>query len=104
MHPFLSHHDYLSASPAHALPRHEQPRKAGTLRRWLGRAFRRWQRQRMIAAFAAMDDRLLRDIGISRSDIPRVVDSLDDRELRMVPVARAPKAAGTMDDLYRRAA
>ena len=34
-----------------------------------------------------MDDRLLRDIGIDRSDIPRVVDGLTDRELSMRPVS-----------------
>ncbi|WP_349367320.1 MAG: hypothetical protein ABL311_11550 [Nitratireductor rhodophyticola] len=34
-----------------------------------------------------MDDNLLDDIGISRNDIPRVVNGFDDRELRMRPVS-----------------
>ncbi|EAQ04665.1 hypothetical protein OB2597_05265 [Pseudooceanicola batsensis HTCC2597] len=34
-----------------------------------------------------MDDRLLRDIGIERSDIPRVVDVFTDREWAVRPVS-----------------
>ncbi|MBN8189996.1 DUF1127 domain-containing protein [Salipiger thiooxidans] len=41
----------------------------------------------MIETLRGMDDRLLRDIGIDRSDIPRVVDDLTDRELSMRPVS-----------------
>ena len=59
----------------------------------------------MIAALEAMDDRLLRDIGIYRNDIPRVVDGLDDRELRMRPLAApAAKPVEIYDDIYRKAA
>ena len=41
----------------------------------------------MIKNLRGMDDRLLRDIGIDRSDIPRVVNALTDRELSMRPVS-----------------
>ncbi|MBR9848465.1 MAG: iron-containing alcohol dehydrogenase [Rhodobacteraceae bacterium] len=41
----------------------------------------------MIETLRGMDDRLLRDIGIDRSDIPRVVDGLTERERRMRPVS-----------------
>ena len=34
-----------------------------------------------------VSDRLLSDIGVDRSDIPRVVDGLTDRELSMRPVS-----------------
>ncbi|MBW3098340.1 DUF1127 domain-containing protein [Pseudohoeflea coraliihabitans] len=49
--------------------------------------FRRWQRRRMITALQELDDHLLRDIGIERHDIPRLVASFSDRELGMRPVA-----------------
>lgn len=45
----------------------------------------------MIAALEAMDDQLLRDIGIYRNDIPRVVDGLNDREFSMRPLAAPPQ-------------
>ena len=62
-------------------------RKPGAFRRWLRTVFHRWQRRKMIETLRDMDDRLLRDIGIDRSDIPRVVDGLTDRELSMRPVS-----------------
>ena len=34
----------------------------------------RWQLGRAVAALERLDDRLLEDIGIARSDIPRMVD------------------------------
>ncbi len=59
----------------------------------------------MIAALEAMDDLLLRDIGIYRNDIPRIVDGLDDRELRMRPLAAsAAKPVEIYNDIYRKAA
>ncbi|WP_370363027.1 DUF1127 domain-containing protein [Limimaricola litoreus] len=41
------------------------------------------QRRRMIFDLQAMDDKMLDDIGIHRADIPRLVGSLGDRDLRM---------------------
>ena len=41
----------------------------------------------MIAILQAMDDHLLRDIGIERCDILRVVNGFTDRDLGTGPVA-----------------
>ena len=40
------------------------------------RAIQRWQRNRAINELSLLDDRQLDDIGISRNDIPRVVEGL----------------------------
>ena len=41
------------------------------------KSFRRWRARAVAAAaLSRMDDRILADIGISRSDIPRVVGGL----------------------------
>lgn len=76
----------------------------GLFQRSLAGIARNWRRRKMTAALAAMDDRLLRDIGIYREDIRRVVDGFDDRELRMIPVA--PSASGMGHDArqYQQAA
>lgn len=63
---------------------------------------RQWKRGRMIKELEAMDDRLLRDIGIERGDIERVVDGFDERELRMVPLAPTPTEVETVDDADRK--
>jgi len=65
----------------------QRNRKPGAFRRWLRTTFLQWQRRKMIETLRGMDDRLLRDIGIGRSDIPRVVNGLTDRELSMRPVS-----------------
>ena len=85
MHP----HVFKSNTPHFPPPRtaSQRNRKPGAFRRWLRTKFLRWQRRKMIETLRGMDDRLLRDIGIDRSDIPRVVDSLTDRELSMRPVS-----------------
>ncbi len=64
----------------------------------------KWQRGKMIKDLEAMDDRLLRDIGLHRVDIERVVDGFDYRELRMVPLTPTPIMVGTVDDADRKAA
>lgn len=67
----------------------QSPRAAndgrGRFRQWLSVTIRRWQRRRMAEAFYSLDDRMLADIGMCRADIPRVVNELTDRELRMNP-------------------
>lgn len=105
MHPYLSHLDYLTQSRMNTLvARINREESGGLFRRWLSAISRQWRRRSMIAALESLDDRLLRDIGLHRSDIPRVVDGLDDRELRMAPVARAAKPAAAYDLVYRQAA
>ncbi len=93
MHPYLTHHHY----PVSIFPGRKPWRLALTLKdvagRWLQSAFRAHKRRKMIATFHALDDWILRDIGISRSDIQRVVESFDDRELAMVPVGASDPTA-----------
>lgn len=76
----------------------------GFFRRLFRSATRQWQRRRMIAALQAMDDRLLRDIGIDRADIPRIVDGFSDREIRMNPLPPADERAVETEIEYLRAA
>ncbi len=105
MHPILFLHEYLTQrQPNPGTQRITKRRDGLSLRRWLSAAARQWQRGRMNAALEAMDDRLLRDIGIYRSDIWRVVDGLSDRELRMAPLAPSADPVETYDDIYRKAA
>ncbi|RKF13624.1 DUF1127 domain-containing protein [Roseovarius spongiae] len=52
---------------------------------------RRRQRRRAIAELEAMDDMLLRDMGIYRSDIRRVVNGFGDRDLGLPPSPRASR-------------
>ncbi len=88
MHPYLSNEKFSFASqrPTPGF-RDRSVTTLGVLRRWFQASLRRWQRRRMIAALEALDDRLLRDIGIYRGEIRRIVGSFDDRELRMTPVS-----------------
>ncbi|MBX3532476.1 MAG: DUF1127 domain-containing protein [Rhizobiaceae bacterium] len=58
------------------------------------RAVRRWQRSRAINELSLLDDRQLEDIGVSRNDIPRVVDGLfGPDEIRSKARPQAPAAA-----------
>ena len=77
---------YTLPFPAHRTAR-QRNRTSQAVRRWLGTAFRRWQRRKLIEALRRMDDRMLRDIGIDRSDLSRVVDGFMDRKPRMRPVS-----------------
>jgi uncharacterized protein YjiS (DUF1127 family) len=79
-------HQNITTMPHMPHARHATPR-GGILRRVLARLVRDWQRRRMIHALDALDDRILRDIGIERGRIAEVVEGFDDRELRMAPVA-----------------
>ena len=49
-----------------------------------------------------MDDRLLRDIGLNRGDIERVVGGFDGRKLRMNPLAPTAIAVGRSPRLTER--
>ncbi|RKF14766.1 DUF1127 domain-containing protein [Roseovarius spongiae] len=77
-----------------AQPASQDAGGSGALRRWLRAATRRWRQRRMTAALNALDDRMLRDIGLIRADIPRAVRTFDERELRMTPLA-PPRADRT---------
>ncbi|PVA08378.1 hypothetical protein DC363_01780 [Thalassorhabdomicrobium marinisediminis] len=49
----------------------------------------------MVAALDALDDRILRDIGLTRGEIHGVVYGYDDLELGMTPTPGA--ASGPLD-------
>ena len=65
----------------------------GLFQRLFRSAARKWRRRKMIASLEALDDAILRDIGIYRADIPRVVDGFSDRELGMEPVGSSGSGA-----------
>ena len=88
MHSYLTPRAYLSPSLPYARAhRNRMEAGGGILRRWLRVPIRQWQRNKMIAALHAMDDRILRDIGIYRGEIRSIVEGFDDRELGMRPLA-----------------
>lgn len=77
MHPIQSHREYLAQErDLNSLKGGKSFMKDGFLGRWFGNASRHWERRKMIATLEAMDDRLLRDIGVFRGEIPRLVDGL----------------------------
>lgn len=84
MHPYMFNPNILFLRPSSSSKSTKRPE---ALRRMVGAAFRNWERRKMIATLQRMDDRLLRDIGIDRSDIPRVVEGFSTRELSMRPVS-----------------
>ncbi len=53
-------------------------------RRIVGTLATNWRRRKMIEALEGLDDRMLEDIGLSRNDIPRIVDT----ELLMATITR----------------
>lgn len=88
MHPHLVHYyDYRSTNP-----RHRTSRLGQLLRNWYRARVRNIQRRRMVHELRAMDDKILSDIGINRGEIHSLVYGLDDRELKMAPVARDLRA------------
>ena len=89
MHPYLAKY-YLDQTTS---PK-RQTAQRGSFRAWFSAFIRHWQRRKMTAILMAMDDRTLRDIGVSRGDIRRLVGRFDDRELRMVPLAVHEALAG----------
>ena len=56
-------------------------------------ALRRWQKRRTIRALERLSDWVLADIGISRGEIPRVVDSLVADDPRPASLARTAAVA-----------
>ncbi|MCB1368190.1 MAG: DUF1127 domain-containing protein [Rhodobacteraceae bacterium] len=89
MHPYLLYRNYLTPVLPYTGRNRGQSKLADALRRSAQAMARRWKRRKMIAALEAMDDRLLRDIGLHRGQIREMVDRFDDRELRMRLPARA---------------
>lgn len=82
------------------IPAPSQPNEAGrtprtTVAQLFLRAIQRWQRNRAIGELSRLDERQLDDIGISRNDIPRVVEGLfGPEELRAQRLPEDVSAAG----------
>ncbi len=88
MYPALSNPNTSSRFyPQQALHPDAIAQDLGPIRRFLAASVRKWRRRKMIAVLQALDTRTLRDIGIERCDIERIVDGFDAREMRMVPLA-----------------
>ncbi|WP_323764067.1 hypothetical protein [Marinovum sp.] len=68
MHPYLTHHNYLSSKPPYAKAFRAKRDAGGGFREWVRTAYRKWQRNKMIAAFHSLDDATLRDIGVFRGE------------------------------------
>lgn len=77
---------------------------ASFLRHWLKRAIRNWQRRKTIAALAALDDRLLLDIGLERGTLEDFADVLAGRESWLSAHVVAEKPAVSTTKLLSRAA
>jgi len=92
MHPYMAHRDYLSSSLPYVRAARKRSKAGSGFRNWLRSAYRRWQRNKMIAAFESLDDATLRDIGVHRGEIRSIVDGFDDHELAKVPVAATDDA------------
>ncbi len=87
MHPTLSHRRGQRQSRLNLRALARDPRTGGgILDRWLRAAIRRHRRRQTIAALEALDDWTMKDIGIYRGDIHRLVAGFSDIELGM----RAP--------------
>lgn len=88
MHSNLSHLNYPQQAFPQTVSSQTLTSQGGTvIRGWVQAIVRSWKRRKMIASLQAMDDWLLRDIGIERADITSVVNGFDERELMMAPVS-----------------
>ena len=65
----------ISMSPSKRA-QYSQKRPRLTVAQLFLRAARRWQRNRAFNALSQLSDRQLEDIGVSRNDIPRVVEGM----------------------------
>ncbi len=95
MHPYMTHHDYKISLFPEKSPLRDKSSLRRTLGRWVKAATQSYQNKRMVAALDALDDRILRDIGLTRGEIHGVVYGYDDLELGMTPTPGA--ASGPLD-------
>lgn len=74
------------------------------MRAWLGRLVRRvaraWRRRAVEAELDALEPRMMRDIGIARSDVPSIASGSYFRDRSRLPrrTAVQPAAASAQDD------
>lgn len=76
----------------------------GLFQRLFGGILRDWQRRRMIDELEALDDQLLKDIGINRGDIERLASEFHEPEPQSAPEAQPALAPQAKPDTYQRAA
>ncbi|WP_324754189.1 DUF1127 domain-containing protein [Roseovarius sp. Pro17] len=87
-----------------AMSRSQSNDDTGLFPRWILAITQQWRRRKMITALQELDDRMLADIGLHRSDIPRVATALSAREHRMATTAQAPRAENVNYNAYLEAA
>ncbi len=90
------HPDISPRTPLFPVTPAMMPRFSG-LRRLMSAVMRTWQRRKMIATFEAMDDWMLKDIGLRREDIVRTVNSFDEMRI----ARRTPERAMSRSDIVR---
>lgn len=73
--------------------------RAKVARRLL-RAIHRWQRNRAAAAFEALPDTYLGNIGLARANLSDVADGLFPRSRRLVPVRPAGRSDAVARDWF----
>lgn len=61
---------------------------------WLIRPYERWQRRKSVEQLESLDDRLLADIGLLRSEIPQIVDALNSGQMRGPAPAAIARRSG----------
>lgn len=105
MHPHQIHRSFQMNRLSQTVhPAANDVTRPGALRRWFASAARRFQKRRMTEALQRLDDHTLRDIGLTRGDIPRVVNGFDPRELRMTPLAPSTSHVDPAETIRRMAA
>ena len=93
-----------NVAQSRAASRHAGAQGSVLIRRWLTPLVTKWRRRKIVGALEMMDTRLLRDMGIERCDIKRIVEGFDQRELRMVPLAQPQPVARIDRPSYKQAA
>lgn len=96
--------DIRQNTPDQTARRSVEAKKPSLLVQWWNSVIQTWQRRKMIAALGALDDHILKDIGIPRGEIERVVDGFNARELGMQPVAPQGEKQDLSYAEFRRAA
>ncbi|WP_210210693.1 DUF1127 domain-containing protein [Mesorhizobium sp. YM1C-6-2] len=94
----------------HLIVQPSPPKRGGTRRgprvtivQLLFRAMQRWQRRRATANLQGLTDGQLADIGLSRNDIPRVVEGLIWPKGEAAPVPTQAPAEQPSDELRKAA-
>ena len=77
-----------------AAPEQRHNESVGIVERMIRSARRKWKRRETAKELHSLSDWELRDIGVYRVDIPRVVRQIDDHDLGLRPTSRGVQARG----------